>query len=167
MVLSIRIGILVILMAANNTVLAIEEIIVIGKSGLTMAQQMELAEYRQQLLNNHNVGIVEELIEGLTFLGLIKLIQQIAIPRDQEDFHDACNLTVPTSASGEEAREQIVLAGVSQAQGTWGESDTQILRVNFANGYRNYFIEEVVIANALQVSEQDFTSGNTNCGNDV
>jgi hypothetical protein len=60
---------------------------------------MELAEYRQQLLNNHNVGIAEELIEGLTFLGLIELIQQIAIPRDQEDFHDACNVEVPTSAS--------------------------------------------------------------------
>lgn len=115
------------------------------------------------------MGIVEELIDGLTFLGVIKLIQQIAIPRDQEDFHDACNVVVETSASDkdEEAREQIVLAGVSQAQGTWGESDTQILRVNFANGFGNYFIGEVVIANALQVSEQDFTSGNTNCGNDV
>ena len=132
-----------------------------------MAQQMELAEYREQLLNNHNVGIVEELIDELTFLGLIELIQQIAIPRDQEDFHDACNLEVPTSASGEEDREQIVLDGVSASQGTWGESDTQILRVNFANGFENYFIAEVVIANALQVSEQDFTSGNTNRGNHV
>ena len=115
------------------------------------------------------MGIVEELIEGLTFLGLIEFIQQIAIPRDQEDFHDACNVEVPTSASEEDVgdREQFVLDGVSASQGTWGESDTQILRVNFANGFGNYFIAEVVIANALQVSEQDFTSGNTNCGNDV
>lgn len=131
-----------------------------------MAQQMELAEYREQLLNNHNVGIAEELIEGLTFLGLIELIQQIAIPRDQEDFHDACNVEVPTSVSEDDVgdREQLVLDGVSASQGTWGESDTQMLRVNFANGFGNYFIGEVVIANALQVSEQDFTSGHTNCG---
>lgn len=118
-------------------------------------------------MNNYNVGLSEELVEELTFLGILELIWEIAIPRDQEDFHDACNLEVPTSVSGEEAREQIVLAGVSASQGTWGESDTQILRVNFANGYRNYFIAEVVLAKALQVSEQDFTSGNTNCGNDV
>lgn len=118
-------------------------------------------------MNNHNVGLSEELVEELKFLGNLELIWEIAIPRDQEDFHDACNLEVPTSASEDDVgdREQIVLDGVSE--GAWGESDTQILRVNFANGFGNYFIAEVVIANALQVSEQDFTSGNTNCGNDV
>ena len=118
-------------------------------------------------MNNHHVGLSEELVEELKFLGNLELIQEIAIPRDQEDFHDACNIDVPTSASEDDVgeREQLVLAGVSE--GTWGESDTQILRVDFANGFGNYFIGEVVIANALQVSEQDFTSGNTNRGNDV
>ena len=58
-----------------------------------------------------------------------------------------------------------MLDGVSQ--GTWGESDTQMLRVNFANGYGNYFIGEVVIMNIMDVSEHNFTSGNTNCGADA
>ena len=57
--------------------------------------------------------------------------------------------------------------GVTATEDTWGESDTQMLRVNFANGFGNYFIGEVVIANALEVSELDFSSGNTNCGADA
>ena len=57
--------------------------------------------------------------------------------------------------------------GVTATEDTWGESDTQMLRVNFANGYGNYFIAEVVLANELEVSEQDFSSGNTSCGADA
>lgn len=60
-----------------------------------------------------------------------------------------------------------MFSGVTATQGTWGESDTQMLRVNFANGYGNYYIGEVVLANALDVSEQDFSSGNTSCGADA
>ena len=115
---------------------------------------------------NHNVGFVDD-AKNITFLSLLGGIKAIAIPRDQEDFHDACNLEVPTSASGKEEREQIVFSGVTATQGTWGESDTQMLRVNFANGYGNYYIGEVVLANRLDVSEQDFSSGNTSCGADA
>ena len=57
--------------------------------------------------------------------------------------------------------------GVTATEDTWGESDTQMLRVNFANAYGNYFIAEVVLANELDVSEQDFSSGNTSCGADA
>lgn len=57
--------------------------------------------------------------------------------------------------------------GVTATEDTWGESDTQMLRVNFANGHGNYYIGEVVLANRLDVSEQDFSSGNTSCGADA
>tara|TARA_B110000238_G_scaffold28085_1_gene27945 strand:- start:572 stop:754 length:183 start_codon:yes stop_codon:yes gene_type:complete len=60
-----------------------------------------------------------------------------------------------------------VFNGVTATEDTWGESDTQMLRVNFANGYGNYFIGEVVLYNRLDVSEQDFSSGNTSCGADA
>ena len=131
-----------------------------------MAQQMELREFRYLMMNNHNVGIVDD-ARKLTPLGLLGVIKEIAIPRNQEDFHDACQVTVQISASGKEEREQIVFSGVTATQGTWGESDTQMLRVNFANGYGNYYIGEVVLANRLDVSEQDFSSGNTSCGADA